>query len=54
MLWRGWQSNPLVRVPDEERVCPVCGKDKQVIGHLVSEVLLFRLLGLGAAGQAGA
>ena len=30
-----------VRVPDEERTCPVCGKDKQCIGHLVSEVLEF-------------
>jgi len=30
-----------VRVPDEERTCPVCGKDKQCIGHVVSEILEF-------------
>lgn len=35
------RERQLVRVPDEERVCPVCGKDKQCIGHLVSEVLEF-------------
>ena len=30
-----------VRVADEERVCPVCGKQKQCIGHVVSEILEF-------------
>jgi len=30
-----------VPVPDDERVCEVCGKDKQCIGHLESEILEF-------------
>jgi transposase len=35
------RKQAIIQVPDEERTCPICGTERQVIGHECSETLEF-------------